>query len=413
MSDKKLYKKVHLLPNLQKSWETVRKNGLASNSKNSNDDIFNYEQGVGKKLLALKKKLKNEEFLFKKSTGVAAKRKNKESRPIVVAPIENRIVQRSILNVLLKEEKIKSLNNQATSFGGIPNRNVADAFKLITEKAKTAKYFARSDIKSFFRNIPQADLIQLIIENLSIKDETFERLFLNAIKTELDNYELLGDEKDLFPLGEIGIAQGSSLSPLLANIFLNEFDQLSNKHGVCCIRFVDDYLLLGPDKKTVELVFNEGKSWLEKKDLSVYDPFEKNEKGKSGPLYKGFDFLGCSFSPGRINPSSKSIENLKLKIQTKLNNSLNDIDKISLAEAIMSVRNTVLGWGNSYQFCNAREKFEGIDQWIEAEIIKFHREYLKKLQAREDISKITRRLGIQPLTTCKSNPLYPYRSINP
>ena len=43
---------------------------------------------------------------------------------------------------------------------------------------------------------------------------------------------------------EEGSPQGGNLSPLLANVYLNEFDQEFNKRGVPCIRYADDIVLL-------------------------------------------------------------------------------------------------------------------------------------------------------------------------
>ena len=43
---------------------------------------------------------------------------------------------------------------------------------------------------------------------------------------------------------EEGVPQGGNLSPLLANVYLNEFDQEFLKRGVPCIRYADDIVLL-------------------------------------------------------------------------------------------------------------------------------------------------------------------------
>ena len=43
---------------------------------------------------------------------------------------------------------------------------------------------------------------------------------------------------------EEGSPQGGNLSPLLANVYLNEFDQEFLKRGVPCIRYADDIVLL-------------------------------------------------------------------------------------------------------------------------------------------------------------------------
>ena len=51
---------------------------------------------------------------------------------------------------------------------------------------------------------------------------------------------------------EEGSPQGGNLSPLLANVYLNEFDQEFNKRGVPCIRYADDIVLLARSERASE-----------------------------------------------------------------------------------------------------------------------------------------------------------------
>ena len=61
--------------------------------------------------------------------------------------------------------------------------------------------------------------------------------------------ELQGYVHD-FQSGDIGVAQGNSLSPLLGNLLLKDFDSAMNSlPNIRCIRFIDDFIILGPNKK--------------------------------------------------------------------------------------------------------------------------------------------------------------------
>ena len=51
---------------------------------------------------------------------------------------------------------------------------------------------------------------------------------------------------------EEGSPQGGNLSPLLANVYLNEFDQEFTRRGVSCIRYADDIVLLAKSKRASE-----------------------------------------------------------------------------------------------------------------------------------------------------------------
>ncbi|MGE3607981.1 MAG: reverse transcriptase domain-containing protein [Bacteriovoracaceae bacterium] len=404
----KLYKSVYRQQNLVESWEVVKQNGLQSKSDTTKQQIRDFELVAKSRIKKLHEQLKKKAFTFSMSRGVPIRREGKDDRPLVVSPVENRIVQRAILNVLQrKEHGIFRLVNNGTSFGGIEEKSVSDALKLVAKKTQAgAKFFARSDIKSFFTKIPKPEVMEIIKDSLKVKDEQFEALLELAIKVELDNLDSLGSKASLFPLDDTGVAQGSCLSPLLGNIFLKEFDVLSNSPDVTCIRFVDDYVILGPDEKSVKSKFLAGKKWLNDRGLDVYDPFTSGDKGEFGPIHIGFEFLGCDVYPGRISPSTKGVDKFKEKISLKIKDAFRSNNPLTLAEVLVGLKNTVLGWGNSYQFCNDRGLIEKLDGWLIEEIGRFHEEYLQKLSENPCKAALISKLGVATLSSCKSNPIY-------
>ena len=64
---------------------------------------------------------------------------------------------------------------------------------------------------------------------------------------------------------EEGSPQGGNLSPLLANIYLNEFDREFLKRGVPCIRYADDIVLLAKSRKASERLLESSTRYLEEK----------------------------------------------------------------------------------------------------------------------------------------------------
>lgn len=80
-----------------------------------------------------------------------------------------------------------------------------------------------------------------------MEDQEFLELFTKAIAVELANMAQLREHAKAFPIEDIGVAQGNSLSPLLGNLFLYDFDQEFNKRpAVRCIRYIDDFIILAP-----------------------------------------------------------------------------------------------------------------------------------------------------------------------
>ena len=94
---------------------------------------------------------------------------------------------------------------------------------------------------------------------------------------------------------EEGSPQGGNLSPLLANIYLNEFDQEFLKRGVPCIRYADDIVLLAKSKRASERLLESSTKYLEGKlKLTV-----NREKSRTVSVFaiRNFKFLG--FALGR------------------------------------------------------------------------------------------------------------------
>lgn len=81
-------------------------------------------------------------------------------------------------------------------------------------------------------------LINLLRKN--VKDERVVQLIKRYLKSGVMENGVVMDTEE-------GSPQGGNLSPLLANIYLNEFDQEFRKRGVPCIRYADDISIIGKE----------------------------------------------------------------------------------------------------------------------------------------------------------------------
>lgn len=102
---------------------------------------------------------------------------------------------------------------------------------------------------------------------------------------------------------EEGSPQGGNLSPLLANVYLNEFDQEFNKRGVPCIRYADDIVLLAKSERASERLLESSTKYLEGTlKLKV-----NREKSRTVSVFaiRNFKYLG--FVMGRTEKESISV----------------------------------------------------------------------------------------------------------
>ena len=131
------------------------------------------------------------------------KASGKGTRPLVVAPVANRIVQRAILDVLQSTAPVQAVLDTTTSFGGIKGRDRRKAISFAHHAIRgDHTHYIRSDIKNFFTEIPR----KVVREFLAIQlgDDDLARLFLEATSTNLANLEALGDDAERFPLEDRG-----------------------------------------------------------------------------------------------------------------------------------------------------------------------------------------------------------------
>jgi len=411
-----LYDKSRKRRSLYDAWRVVHSNGVTSKSDTTRKLINEFAENTDTHLNRICTQLQKKRFKFLPSEGILQTKSGKTSkRPIVLSPIENRIVQRAILDTLQTHPPLKQYFKVETSFGGIKDRGVSDALRAVYKSIQAgAKYFIRSDIKSFFTQIPKTTVTNII--KCTTTDIEFIDLFEKAIQVELSNLDELGKDKTAFPIYDIGVAQGSCLSPLLGNILLSEFDIKMNEGDVTCFRYIDDFIILAPSQKAVHAAFKRAIKLLSKHGLHAYDPNENKEKAEIGKTTYMFTFLGCDIRPGMIRPNRKSQKRLLTNIDETFSKSLELMSTPELlirkhrtvTETLNGVSNIMRGWGNQYSYCNDRKLMEHIDQKIDKKIASYLSNYaIWKDSFEKNGQQVNRRrlLGIHLLTDSKSDPI--------
>jgi len=242
------------------SWVAIRSKAIHSGNRVTREDARRIDQNPLRILRGLQESLRDGSFEFALQRGILQRRPGKKPRPIVVSPVTNRIVQRAILETLQSDSRaikarlgvVTSVLSTPTSVGGIKGRGSQDAVRLLRQAIDNgATHFVRSDIRDFFTGVPTRDLLEHM--RRETKDDEFVDLVREGLKVELAN---ANDPSvrvwlSLFPDGEVGVPQGSSLSAFCANYVLREFDQRLNGRGVTTVRYIDDFVILGPSETAV------------------------------------------------------------------------------------------------------------------------------------------------------------------
>jgi RNA-directed DNA polymerase len=368
-----LIQEVRRIQTLSRAWNAVRRNGRSSKSEQTREEIAAFETDSAAKLNTIQRRLQAGTFRFQPAHGKKIPKKTKGAfRPLVVAPVESRIVQRAVHDVLTKLPETVKYTNTPYSFGGMKKSadddlaSVPAAIRCVLHAIEGgAKYIVRSDISDFFTKIPKPELTAAV--GKIVKDEDFLGLFSKAIKVELANLALLRGHAKAFPIEDIGVAQGNSLSPLMGNLFLYDFDQAMNQsNDVRCIRFIDDFIILAPSKSVANNSFDKARRLLEAKGLSL--PIAKTDR-KS--VTEGFTFLGIEMCNGLIRPDKAARHHVIALIAEILNHSREAFEaytdkgifdaRLGLVNTLRRVRSTAHGWRKHYWFCNDLNSFKALD----------------------------------------------------
>ncbi len=414
MTRSKLCLSVRRISTLEAAWRHVRTRGLSSSNEDIQIETRRFDQNAVQNLRAIHETLRHKTFSFSPQKGVVKKRSKKAGRPIVVSPIPNRIVQRAILTVSEDITAIRDVLNVPTSFGGITGADTAIA--LVIEKISSgATWFIRSDIPNFFSHIPKRLIVEFIRK--ATNDEQFVELFERAITVELANAAALKEQNlyEIFPIGPIGVAQGSALSPLVGNILLRDFDSSMNGLGISCIRYIDDFIILGPSKHKVDTAFKSAKRKLAELGLDAYDPEVNPEKAERGLCVSGFDFLGCHISNTRIIPCKKARQAILTKIESVYEDGKRAIAFANrgkkpgalsqrFAQSHAKVDRIVKGWGESFAFCNDRRPVLELDKRI-SEVVKDFNTKVRQIMRGADSATMRRTIGVTLLEDIRSKPL--------
>ena len=300
---------------------------------------------------------------------------NGKQRPLGIPTLKDRVVQ-MLLKMLL--EPIWESDFLDCSNGFRPGRRTMDCIQVCRSRITTQnKYFwvVEGDIKGCFDHVQHTVLLQLVAKR--VKDKHILTLIAAMLKAGVM-------EEGLFQSTEEGTPQGGILSPLLANIYLHQFDlwwwekygklSLYEKAkrrragiGNCILtRYADDFLLLcnGP-KAEAEKLKEEARQVLWDKlrlELSL-------EKTHVTHACDGFDFLGYHLEwklphnrkPWlRITPSQKSIERFKrtVKAYTRRNTFYQ-----APLEKVRGLNRVLRGWNQYYEYVNATQDAGKLTFW--------------------------------------------------
>lgn len=298
-------------------------------------------------------------------------------RQLGIPTVVDRVVQQALQQQLSPVfEEVFSDN----SYGFRPQRSAQDAVRQVVGYYEQGyHYVVDLDLKSYFDNVNH-DLLMKFVENY-----ISEPWVLHLIRKFLTSGVMNGQ---FFEKSVKGTPQGGNLSPLLANIYLNELDKELTKRGHKFVRYADDCNIYVKSKRAGERVLASITKFLEEK-LKVKVNREKTQVGSPLRLkFLGFS-LGVGHKGAYVRPYQKSKQRVKqeLKRITKRNRG------VSLDKILKEIKQKMRGWIRYYSIGKMVSFLRNIDAWLRSRIRQYIWKQWKNTRTRY---KALIKLGLTP-----------------
>ena len=353
-----LYDKLWREDVLWEAWRQVKANKGAPGVDGMSIEAIVSSEREGEMIGRLGEQLHAKTYRFQPVRRVDIPKPKGGTRPLGIATVEDRVVQTAMKLIL---EPIFEADFHKCSYGYRPKRGAKMASLVIREDLyRQAWGVVEIDLRSYFTTIPHDKLLTLIRQR--VVDGSMLRIINQSLKVGVAYQGQVMATR-------IGVPQGSPVSPLYSNIYLNLLDQVWHKRGypeklgATLHRYCDDAILVCRRNATQALDAFEAIA--RRMGLEV-----NHEKTRITKLTEGFDFVGYQFvkrrspSTGKwtmyIFPSKDSQRSIRRRIKyfTKRRS------PVPPDEFVRQINQAVRGWVNYYTHTNASEAFRALQRFI-------------------------------------------------
>jgi RNA-directed DNA polymerase len=268
------------------------------------------------------------------------------ARNLGIPNVIERLIQQAILQVLTP---IFDPEFSESSYGYRPGRSAQDAVQQTQKTIRDGHHWCVDmDLSKFFDRV-QHDVLMVRVSR-KVHDKRLLRLIGRFLRAGVM-------VEGLHQPTEEGTPQGGPLSPLLANIMLDDLDKELEQRGLRFVRYADDFLIFVRSELAARRVFASVERYLTTR-LKLQVNREKSRVCKAD----GVEFVGYAFHGygGQIRVSPKKINLFKRRASEILNRNRG----ISMASRLNELRLYLRGWIDYFILEQRKSLAQNLDKWL-------------------------------------------------
>lgn len=358
----------------EKSLLRAFKRVKASGGTGGIDDqgIDDFAGNVEENIFVLVKELREKSYSPQPVKRVEIEKEGGGKRLLGIPAVRDRVVQQAVLDIL---GPIYEDDFHPSSYGYRPGRSCHKALSKASMfiRKYDLRYAVDMDLSKCFDTLDHNLILQFLRKRVT--DGSILKLIESFLKSGVVT------EKGL-ERTEIGSPQGGVISPLLANIYLNEFDQFMKSRNYRIVRYADDILILCQSKRSACHALEVASEYLEK----VLKLQVNREKTHVSHSTKGIKYLGveilCSFT--RIQ--DKKLKSFKQKVKKITRRSQGR----NLRRLLKELNPVLRGFANYFRIANCQKILEKLMKWIRRRLRAVQ---LKLWKKPKKLHRVLRQLG--------------------
>jgi RNA-directed DNA polymerase len=334
--------------NLVRAWNKVRSNGGAPGPDGITIDDF--PDHCREHWPEIKQQLLDGTYAPSPARRKSIPKPDGGERHLGIPNVMDRVIQQAVLQILTP---IFDPDFSDSSFGFRPKRSAQDAAKQVQRYIRSGyRHCIDMDLAKFF------DKVQHDVLMVRVARKVHDRRLLKLIGRYLRAGVMV--ERELQPSIE-GTMQGGPLSPLLANILLDDFDKELEHRGLHFVRYADDFLVFTKSGEAATRVAVSIEHYLTRKLKLVVNHQKSRVCRTEGVEFLGFQFVGWG---GQIRVSPKNERKFRDRVKeiTRRNRG------VSMSHRYTELRRYFQGWVGYFRLVPIKTYFAELDKWVRRRI---------------------------------------------